>query len=309
MSYNSYTTDDLVALIKQLGHIPQSNATFTPAGLLTLADLELRTAIARLLKQANEGYFQTIVEHDQNDTGEYPIPSDAIVGGAFVMQVVNGQSVWPVSRQDVSEMTTTEFPSVGNFACFIRGNTIHMLPADFGGGVLRITYDRRPSKLALVSACAEITAINSQIVTVSSVPSAWLIGDDVDLQQAQPQFDLLNSVAISNISGTDVTLVGDLDGLSVGDFLCLQGQTCVPQVPPEFHSLLAQRVVCKVYELQGYLEKLSAAKKVLQEMASDLAALITPRTQAAPKVINPSWGGRKPGNSWAKFNPPAGRNS
>jgi hypothetical protein len=79
----------------------------------------------------------------------------------------------------------------------------------------------------------------------------------------------------------------------------------VPQVPVEFQQLLAQRVVVKIYELQGYLDKMKAAQAKLEEMEMALTALITPRMQAAPKVINPSWGGRKPGSSWARFNPPA----
>lgn len=306
MSANTYTTSDLVSLIKLLGHIPQSQSTFTPANLLTLADLELRTAIAAQLKQADEGYFLEVIEHDQNESGEYPVPSGSIASTTYVIQIRNGQAIWPVSRQEEAEMTTTTNPSVGNWACFIRSNTIHVLPAEFGG-VLRITHERRPSKLVVVTACGRVTAIAGQVVTVSSVPSGWVNGDSVDMQAAQPQFDMLGTREITDITGTNITLSGDITDLSEGDYLCLEGQTCVPQVPVEFQQLLAQRVVCKIYELQGYLEKLKAAKIILKEMEDNLTSLITPRIQAAPKVVNPSWGGRKPGGSWARFNPPAGR--
>lgn len=308
MAANSYTTSDLISLIKLLGHVPQGNATFTPAGLLTLSDLELRTAIARQLKEADEGYWQTIVEYDQNDLGQYVMPSGAIASTTYGIQIRNGQAIWPVSRQEVAEMTTTTFPSVGNYSYFIRGNTLHVLPAQFGG-VLRITYERRPSKLVAVTACGAVTAVNGQVVTVGSVPAGWVVGDSIDLQAAQPQFDMLGECTITAISGLDITLDGDLSLLSVGDYLCLQGQTCVPQVPVEFQMLLAQRVVCKIYELQGYLDKMKAAEAKLEQMQNDLTAIITPRTQSAPKVINPSWGGRKPGNTWARFNPPASGHS
>lgn len=308
MTANTYTTSDLISLIKTLGHVPQSNSTFTAAGLLTLSDLELRTAIAKQLKAANEGYFHAVIEYDQNASGEYPIPSGAIGSAVHAVQIRSGQALWPVSRQEVSEMTTTTFPSGGNYSFFIRSNTIHVLPADFGG-VLDVIYERRPSKLVPVTSCAQISAINGQVVSVTSVPTGWVNGDTVDLQAAQPQFDYLGSVDIVDITLLDVTLTGDLTSLSVGDYLCPEGQTCVPQIPIEFQQLLAQRVVCKIYELQGYFDKLSAAKKVLKEMEDALTAIITPRTQSAPKVINPSWGGRKPGGSWSRFNPPAGRSN
>lgn len=306
MSANTYTTSDLVSLIKLLGHVPQSNATFTPANLLTLSDVESNIAITKQLKETDEGYFETILEYDQNETGEYLIPSDAVASTTTVIQIRNGQAIWPVSRQEESEMTTTTYPSVGNYACFIRSNTIHVLPIQFEG-TLRIVYTRRLSKLVPVTACAQVTAIVGQVVSVSSIPTSWVNGDLVDLQAAEPQFDLLGPAEISDITLLDVTLVGDLTHLSVGDYLCLEGQTCIPQMPVEFQQLLAQRVVCKVYELQGYLDKLKAAKAVLKEMEDALTAIITPRIQDSPKVINPSWGGRKPGNSWSRFNPPAGR--
>lgn len=304
MAANSYTTSDLVSLVKLLGHVPQGNLTFTPANILTLADLELRTSIAKQLKEADEGYFQTVLEYPQDDSGEYQMPSGAIASSAYSVQVRNGQALWPVSRQEVAEMTTTTFPSTGNWTYFIRSNTLVMLPAQFSG-VLRITYERRPSKLVPTTSCGQVTAINGQVVTVGSVPTGWVVGDTIDLQASRPQFDILGSCDITDITGTDITLDGDVGDLAVGDYLCLEDQTCIPQVPVEFQQLLAQRVVVKIYELQGYLDKMKAAQAKLEEMEAALTALITPRMQAAPKVINPSWGGRKPGSSWARFNPPA----
>jgi hypothetical protein len=304
MGVTTYNTTDLVNLVKMIGHVPVSNSTFTTPTLLTLADLELRTSIAKQLKESNEGYFQTYVEYAHNDTGKYPIPADAIASAPYSIQIRNGQAVWPVSRQEVSEMTTTEYPSVGNWACYIQANTVHVLPVQFSG-LIRITYERRPSSLVAVTSCANISAINGQVVTVSSIPSGWVNGYAVDLQKSQPHFDLAGSATITNISSIDITLDGDLSELSVGDYICLSGQSCIPQIPVEFHPLLAQRVVCKIYELQGYFDKLKAAQAKLEEMEAALTALITPRVQSAPKVINPSWGGRKPGNSWNRFNPPA----
>lgn len=302
---NTNTTSDLVSLIKILGHVPQSNATFTPANLLTLADSELRTAIAKMLKVADEGYFQTIVENNYVSSGIYSMPSAAVASAAYVIQIRNGVAIWPVSRQDVAEMTTTNGPSGGNWSFFIRNNKLHLLPAEFSG-VLRITYERRPSKLVPVSSCAQVSSIAGQVITVASVPSGWIVGYTLDLQSAQPPFDVLSTCTITNISGTAITLSGTVTDLAVSDFLCLEEQTCVPQIPIELQQLLAQLVVCRIYELQGYLDKLKVAKDKANEMKADLTAIITPRVQSTPKVINPAWGGRQIGNRRGRFIPPAG---
>jgi hypothetical protein len=303
-SPNTYTTTDLVELIKILGHVPESNSTFTSARLLLLADLELETAIAAMLKKIDQGFFQTYVEYDQNVSGEYDLPSDAVASTLYVVQIRNGQAIWPVSRQEIAEQTTTTFPSGGNFSFALVANRLKMLPADFGG-VLRLTYERRCSKLVLPSACARVSAINSDVITVESVPTGWVVGSTVDLQRATPHFDVLDTLEVTDITGLDITLDSAPTELAVGDYLCLENQTCIPQIPVEFHKLLAQRVVCKIYELQGYFEKLKAAQGARDEMVTALLSVITPRTQAAPTVINPGWGGRKPGGAWGRFNPPA----
>jgi hypothetical protein len=305
MSVNTYTTTDLVSLIQLMGNVPISNTTFSNTSLLSLADIEIQTAIMKQLKATDEGYFQTNIEYTMNASGFYPIPSDSTASTVYALQIRNGQAIWPLTRQEVQEMTTTTFPSTGNWSYQMQSNTFQVLPNTFSG-VLRVVYERRPSNLVAVTSCAQVSSIVGQVITVGSLPSAWVVGTVLDLQMAQPHFDVLSTVTITAINGVNVTVSGDVSDLSVGDFLCYQGQTCVPQIPVEFRPLLAQRVVCKIYERQGYLDKLKAAKTVLKEMEDALTAIVTPRNESSPKVIAPSWGGRKPGNSWGRFNPPAG---
>ena len=162
--------------------------------------------------------------------------------------------------------------------------------------------------MVITSAAAQITAINSNVYTVSSFPSTMLVGTSCDFCGDQPPFNLLaEAQAITNISGTDLTFTAAITGVAVGDWIALNGQTPVPQIPVEYRLLLAQRVVCKIYELQGYLQKLQAAQMKLKEYEDATITLITPRIKSQTKIINPINGGFLAGNQNKLTNFPAGK--
>jgi hypothetical protein len=65
--------------------------------------------------------------------------------------------------------------------------------------------------------------------------------------------------------------------------VCLAGQSPVPQIPPELHPLLAQRVVCKALESLGDAAGFQAAQLKMAEIQQAALPLITPRVDGEPK--------------------------
>lgn len=71
------------------------------------------------------------------------------------------------------------------------------------------------------------------------------------------------------------------------DIVALSGETIIPQIPDELHSMLAQRVACRCLEALGDRDGLSAANTKLQEMELKTSALINDRVESSPqKVVN-----------------------
>jgi hypothetical protein len=287
---NSYNTTTLVSNVQLIAHIPLSNATFLSPQIITLADRELQTSLVAQITSVREGYYLSYEDFDTATNGEYLIPSQAIGGSLEAIEIVDNSSIIPVNRVEQSEQFSTNVPTATTYGYYIRGNTIKVLPSDFSGG-LRVWFLRRPNALVATSACGSITAIASNVITVSSLPTTFVVGTTVDLCQDQPTFNVLSSPTITAISGTDVTLSAVPDDLAVFDWLCLQNQTPVPQVPVEFRPILEQRVAVKIYELQGYLDKMKAAESVLAKMEKDMFTLISPRVKSQTKLINPQNGG------------------
>jgi hypothetical protein len=290
MGYNTYTTTDLVTNMKLVGHVPTGNNTFTTTNLIILADRELQTPIMKQILSTRGGYYTTYSDYVPTVDGLYPIPVDSIMGALDHIEIVNGTSVIPVSPIDKNEQFSTVSPTSTSYGSYMRGNFVQILPFP-DTGVVRLWYSKRPSKLVAPSACAQITAIAANVITVSSLPSTLSIGKLIDAIGDQPPFNILGSVTITAINGTDITVSAAIQDLAIGDWLCLNKQTCVPQIPVEFRPLLEQRVVCKIYELQGYLDKLTKAQQSLKELEDATFGLITPRVKSQTKVILPVNGG------------------
>lgn len=298
-SPNSYTTTTLVSNVQLIGHVPLSNSTFTASQIITLADRELQTSLIAQILGTRGGYYLDYEDFDtdgNNNLTEFPIPSQAIGGALANVQIIVSPSIIPVNQIDQSEQFSEIAPTSTTYGYFIRGNTVNVLPAP-SIGTVRLWFLRRPNALVATSAAAQITAIASNVITVSSLPATFAVGTVCDLCQDQPTFDVLSNPSITGISSLDVTLDAVPDDLAIGDWLCLENQTPVPQIPVEYRPLLEQRVVVKIYELQGYLEKMNAAMGVLKQMEMDTLKIITPRVQNQTKVINPQNGGVKNNNS------------
>ncbi len=307
MGYNTYTTSDLIDDILLLGHVPTGNNTFTPAKILRLASFELITPITKQILSTRGGYYMTYVDLEPVSDGLYMIPSDAIAGALANVELIQGPTIVPVNLIEESEQFSTDSPTSTSYGFFMRGNHVQILPTP-PIGFARLWFFKRTSTLILTTAASQITAINGAVLSVSTIPSTIGAGAFVDALGDQPPFNILgDDLEILDITGTDITLDAEVENLEIGDWLALHNQTPIPQIPVEFRFLLAQRVVVKIYELQGYLDKMKAAQAKLEEYEKDTFSLITPRVKSQTKIINAVNGGFLSGNRNRMTNFPAGR--
>jgi hypothetical protein len=75
-------------------------------------------------------------------------------------------------------------------------------------------------------------------------------------------------------------------GLVIGDQIAFAGESCIPQIPDELHSVLAQRVVCRIMEAQGDQAGLQAANGKLADMEARMGSLIDNRSDGNPQKVN-----------------------
>jgi hypothetical protein len=292
----SYTTTDFLASVRQRGALPtttNSNNVNNTSNLLALATEELHIKLLPLIMSVREEFYVAKKAYSITaNQAEYAIPSRASGVVLRDVQMIVGTSIFSLEPVDSEHITTT---AVGDpVGYYLEHQNVVLYPTPGStADTLRLRYFMRPSRLALTSACAQISAINTgtNTVTVSSVPSTWTTGTSVDFIKATPPYqNPAIDQSITGVSGSDITFASLPSDLAVGDWIALAEYTPIPQVPFEFQPVLAQMTVVKALEAIGDREGAAAAKDDLKTIQQAALMLVTPRVQGSnKKVIGRNW--------------------
>ena len=141
--------------------------------------------------------------------------------------------------------------------------------------------------MVMPSECGQINDIdrvNNQ-VTLANIPATFTNQVKVDFIRQDGAFD---SVAIDQvvqgISGAVITFTSLPEDLEIGDWVALAGETPIPQIPIEFHAVLAQMVAVKCLEALGD-DKVAQAGQKLMLMKDNAFAQIADRVDGQPKKV------------------------
>ena len=292
----AYTTSDLLTSIHNRGNIPSTtNDTNVNSSnnLLNIATEQLHTKLYPIIQSTREEFYVTrkdfTITASQN---EYVIPSRASGLVLRDVQLVTGTDVQSLGIIDSEYVTTTASGNVSGY--YLEHNKIILYPTPASTtGTLRVRYYLRPSRLTITSNCGQISSIDTVTnqVVVSAIPSTWAAGTSLDFVQASaPYANLSIDQAATVVSGTTLTFASLPSTLAVGDWLAPAEYSPIPQLPYEFHAILAQLTVCKVLEAMGDREGATLAFKDVQTDLENMLKLVTPRNQGErKKVINRNW--------------------
>ncbi len=287
-----YTTTNLVDSIVTRGQFPDSTNVKTissPGNLLNLATEELRLKILPMMLDAGNEYYVRLrdipVVAGQTD---YPLSTRASGNVARSIRLINGQTDMPFRSLDRDLLPN--YPGSGTpYGYFFENNNVVLYPPPLSSGpTIRERYFIRPSRLTLVSSCAQVASFDPVLMqaVVSSVPSSWGVGTVLDwISQDNPYACRQIDMAITVISGTTITFASLPSDAAISDYLSLAEYTCLPQLPEEFQPLLSQMVVVRVHDALGNIQAYQNAKAELKEMLTSAATLLTPRDQSHPKKI------------------------
>lgn len=307
-----FTSDSLIQDIKRRTFMPISQITYDDADILDFADEEIQIGIVPLLMSVREDYLVTYKE-DAITSGKisYDMHKRAIVQKLKDVTVVspNSDPVNPIETsipRIQSDQASTRL--LNNYPGFyVRNNKVILQNPDaFAGQSLRQYYFLRPSKLVTSINASKVTrvgpdtnspALAANQVEVSLIPTEFgtsaTFNQTVDIVRGSPGFEILSmdATASFNINTLIVTfsnLTTLPEGIEVGDWVCLAGETVVPQIPVEMHPILAQRAAIKILEGMGDSNNLQLAQGKLKEMEKAVLGLLSNRIEGEPqKVVNP----------------------
>ncbi len=287
----NFTSTGLIASIRRRASIPTTaTAGGALADMLVFINDELRLNLVAKILSLREGYFKRDLDTAiSSSVSAYRIPTRAIGGklsGVYLLDsnsVVMGDPLPEIQdeRQGVYAGDT------GVCGYIVKGPNLVLV----GGSTttatyLRQTYYERPNEV-VSTGYATITAVTSTVITTSAA-HGYSTTSVLDFVKATEGFESV-AIDVSPITATSDTMTFAADvipsGLAIGDYVCVAKQSPVPQIPSEFHPILAQRVACAWLEAGGYAQQLQSAQGKLQEMEQAIGVLSSPRVDSGAKKL------------------------
>ena len=302
----NYTTDGLLANVKNRYIIPASQNLYSDADLLAMMDDEMRSYIIPLINSVREDYWTIYFDQPvTNGTTQYRIPTRA--AGGILRDVVfvdpNGNEI-AMTRLSPAQIKAT-FPfgyqlPLYTFGFFLRNDMVMPYPQQAQNATqytLRMKILQRPNNLTLSSNCGQIQIIAGNVVTLSYIDPTWTTGTLFDVIQNYPLFVASIDNVITNINSAtnQITFSSLPSGVAVGDWVCPQYMSCVPQIVYEAFPMLAQRGVVTLARSLGDSQGTDLAEKEYERLKVAFLSFIEPRVQlSGQKIVNMnnpySWG-------------------
>lgn len=290
-----YTTSDIITSIKKRGVIPTAQKTFETDDLIRFMDEELRTEIVPMLMSVRADYFLEKLDTTLvSGADSYELPPRAIgmkIKNVFYLDA--GGNPNELVQVEIDNLPRLQGTQTGHPEYFyFKDNYLVVLPTPDSSetGSLRTWYYLRRNELISPNAAGKITAIDTGtgVVTVNATPSPFSTTATYDFVKGSPGFQNLSmDVTCSATGASTVTfLAADLPAtLAVNDYVCLAGESPIPQVFLEVFPVLSQRVVVRA--LRGINDIAGSEKAIedLKKLDESLIKLISTRADEQSKKI------------------------
>jgi hypothetical protein len=276
--------------------IPTSQVTINTANFITFLNEEMSLGVLPHI----------LVFHQNNLSRSEVVPLQAGVKRYQIPHRAVGNKLKDVYLQDsvgnLKEMTRISDGDIADYnsgistypvAFYPEGDSIVMLHSPGDSESVKFIYHMRPNQMVLEDRASKIISINNGAITVDTMSTVFTTGVKYDIIKGTSPY---NCIAIDitpiSIAGNIITFnAADLPStIKAGDIVNLAEETIIPQVPPELHALLAQRVVARCLEALGDLNGLQAANLKIAEMELKIGSLIDDRVENAPQKVKNRWG-------------------
>jgi len=290
-----FTTTRFLDSVKRRAAFAPSQGTLTNADILEIASEEMRGGITNDIMALDSNLFVDILDITVvSGQSAYDMPPNAI--GTKIKDVVFVNS----SGDEVDvPLITTKLKSNRIFRTggrpagyYLEDYKIKFFPTEITVfPTIRIYYYRRPNELVKTSEAAKVLSVDTGTGILGIellVPSAFAVGTSCDIVKGTPNFTFRKQATnILTIASLDIGFtVADVADVVVGDWIALEGESPLIQLPYEAQPWLAQATATKILEQWG-----DADVKILQQKMMELRAqfftMFQPRVDDDPKKIVP----------------------
>jgi hypothetical protein len=289
-------TTSFLAAVDRAITVPNYQPRFSQSDILALANEEQQSLVVPMIVALREEFFvfRETLSITAGDFG-FRIPERAIGRTLREIQYRNqtgGTLVYDLPRISIED--SYRFTNLGSGTpngFMIEGDTIRLLPTPSSDGEVVLYTLRKPSNLVLNSRTAVVTAVGTNTITLSKVPSNLTIGSKIDITDNKPAYPLVyKDLTITNISGVVITVSGftgtALSGVDVDDVVSTALETSIVQLPDEAAIVLIHATAVRVLEALSIPDQMKIAEDKMQQKIRACREILSPRVEGSvPKVI------------------------
>lgn len=311
------TTSSLLKSIKRRAMVPDNQNTFSDQDFIDFMNEEMMISMVPSIMKLKEEYFifREIVPLVA-DKSNYAVPERAMASKLRELCYRDSVNLITGNEYEMTQIAvddrysglsngtgSSDFTGFRRF--YMMGNDVILHPSvgPSPSGALSFYYYLRPNNLVKDNAVATITNIDRVTgnITLSSIPSGYSLYIAGSNNTILTTFDFVRAKSAHNIIAIDIT-ANSINAttkiininpseipkdLEIGDYMPLAGETCIPNIPTELHTVLAQRVAQRLLEALGDTEGLNNATAKVLEMEDKLSSMMDNRVEGAPrKVVN-----------------------
>jgi hypothetical protein len=291
-------TQKLIDTIRRRAFIPRDQSTFTDDDFLEMATEEINIGLMDQIIEARGDYLVEYIDVEMDeDILEYTVPSRAHGNKLRDVSIVNSEGDLVERLTQVTLDTPGEDCSSTSF--YMRNNKVVLTDGSFSDGdYLRMFFYIRPNKLVTTDRGATISTItdsssggvDTKIVAFTTMPRHFTSALTYDITG----FKSPNKILSFDLTPTDINLTTKTitflasdwdDDIVVGDFVTMAEETIVPNIPTEYHPVVAQRVAVACLESMGDEQNKQSAERKLAQMEKSVLRIVTNRVEGQPKKI------------------------
>lgn len=297
-----YTADKLIRRIRSKGQLPHNNNTFKDEDFLEIADEELSLNIVPSIIRQHENYFLfTLPVQMSSGVSRYKIPSRAAGNKLkdLTYQDGNGNVVEMtlIPFENIADYNGTTYNVNGHPIYYILNDEIVLFPENINSniGTLLFTFYLKPNHLVKLEKVGVINAIDkvNKTITLSNLPIAFsstLLYDFITVES--PHSTLAYDIPIVSINARTKMIQFDVayeipPRLAVGDHMCIQNESAIPQIPSDLHPMLVHKVMMSILGSVTDSEGLANATAEYDKIQLNVETLINNRVEgSAKKIVN-----------------------
>ena len=305
-----FTSTQLIIDVKREGSVPTNQELYDDTDFCASFTDCQKTRIIPSILRTKEEYF--VVKRDYTfdeftdigaDQLQLTLPDRCIGGRIRMLQLIDQNGIVQSDIPKLNPETANQWLSGQFFGYVFQGNKL-IIPASIQTqlGKIRLYYFRRPNDIVPIERAGKVTAVNTGTgsLTLDNVPANFALNSKVDIISGLEPFDSISdSTPLLAVGGSTVQVSLETAAkISVGDYVCYEYETVIPQLPVELHPILIQYALSRILKSLGDTQGAANVIAELPELERNLYEMLETRDDGSEKKMI------APNSLWTRGNRP-----